>query len=358
MSSSLFLRSTRPVASIIATRTIQQQKQAAAVSSFTSTVVKRYNATYYGNKGKILASLPYFQSIDPEESPIKYLQNWQDISIVKHEGRAFDADLELLDKNKTFYFPRLKATSLSGHEVLVPETYSTKPIKLIAFALNTYGENATKTWLEPFVQQYGLNHPQIHIVEICFLEWKWLSIFTNSIVSAMKSSKEKLIRKAKKKSNTSGSGSNEAAGAADEASLLAHAYDNILISVGTIMDFAKAARLPNKYTGYVCLVDAENKVRWRGCGRMMVGGGSRSSVDSTTDTDTTTAPAADVDVEGDSSNPSVGVTGRPIGPYNRYNEFEVLVRCTNELLKEVKTGSAATPTVVGAGGSSKGRSRR
>jgi hypothetical protein len=192
-------------------------------------MIVRHSATYYGNKGKILASLPYFQSVDPEESPLKYLQNWQDMSIIKHDGRAFDADKELIDKDKTFVFPRLNATSLAGKSVFVPDSYSDKPIKLIAFALNTYGENASKTWLDPFVEKYGLNHPQIHIIEICFLEWKWLSIFSNSIVASMKTSREKAIKKnAKKRASISEQQK-------EELTLINHAYDNIVISVGTIM---------------------------------------------------------------------------------------------------------------------------
>ena len=131
-------------------------------------ICRRNCATYYGNKGKITACIPYFQSIDPEESPIKYLQHWNDMSIIKHDGRAFDADKELLDPNNTFTFPRLKATSLTNKEMIVPESYVDKPLKFVVFSLNKYGENASKTWLEPFVQKYGYNHPKIHIIEICF----------------------------------------------------------------------------------------------------------------------------------------------------------------------------------------------
>ena len=113
---------------------------------FTICIPRRYCATYYGNKGKITACIPYFQSVDPEESPIKYLQHWNDMSVIKHEGRIFDADKTLLDPIDSFTFPRLKATSLNGKEVLVPESYNDKPLKFIVFALNKYGENATKTW--------------------------------------------------------------------------------------------------------------------------------------------------------------------------------------------------------------------
>jgi len=172
--------------------------------------------TYYGNKGKILASIPYFQSVDPEESPVKYLQHWSDMSVIKQEGRVFDADKGLLDPNNTFIFPRLKATTLSNKEISVPDAFADKPVKLIVFSLNKYGENATKTWLDPFVEKYGSNHPKIHIVEVCFLEYKWLSMFQSTIISSMKANKQKLMGEVGSKSSP-------------------NAFDNVVVSIGTIM---------------------------------------------------------------------------------------------------------------------------
>lgn len=172
--------------------------------------------TYYGNKGKILASIPYFQSVDPEESPVKYLQYWSDMSVIKREGRVFDADRGLLDPNNTFVFPRLKATTLSNKEITVPDSFDDKPVKFVVFSLNKYGENATKTWLDPFVAKYGHDHPQIHIVELCFLEYNWLSMFKGTIMSSMRASKEKLMAE---------SGLTRAS----------NALDNVVVSIGTIM---------------------------------------------------------------------------------------------------------------------------
>jgi hypothetical protein len=172
--------------------------------------------TYYGNKGKILASIPYFQSVDPEESPVKYLQHWSDMSVVKQEGRVFDADRSLLDPNSTFIFPRLKAITLSNKEIEVPDAFGDKPLKFIVFSLNKYGENATKTWLDPFVRKYGYDHPKIHIVEVCFLEYKWLSMFQSTIISSMKAAKQKLMTETGAQSRPS-------------------SFDNVVVSIGTIM---------------------------------------------------------------------------------------------------------------------------
>lgn len=177
------------------------------------------NPTYYGNKGKIAASFPYFQSVDPEESPAKYQQHWGDMSIIKNNGRAFDADVVLLDKNNTFSFPRLKAKNLNGKDILVPDSYNQKPIKFVKFALNAYGEKAAKTWTEPFVNEYGYNHKKIEIIEICFLEWKWLSIFTNSIISSLKSNTIKNVKDIVLKQNVS----------------MDQILNNVCVSVGTIM---------------------------------------------------------------------------------------------------------------------------
>ena len=60
--------------------------------------------------------------------------------------------------------------------------------------------------------------------------------------------------------------------------------------------------MPNKYTGYTCLLDCNNKIRWRGCGRMMNG------------------------------IPDIARKQNPLN--NRYNELPFLLNCTDKLLKE------------------------
>jgi hypothetical protein len=62
--------------------------------------------------------------------------------------------------------------------------------------------------------------------------------------------------------------------------------------------------LPNKYTGYVYLVDKYNRVRWRGCGLTL-------------------------------STPVGGQTGTEAGVGSiEQVEIDNLIRCTRELLKE------------------------
>ena len=39
-----------------------------------------------------------------------------------------------------------------------------------------------------------------------------------------------------------------------------------MLSFGNVDDFSAHLLVPNKFTGYVVVLDKDNKVRWRGCG--------------------------------------------------------------------------------------------
>ena len=39
-----------------------------------------------------------------------------------------------------------------------------------------------------------------------------------------------------------------------------------MLSFGNVAEFSAHLLLPNKFTGYVVVLDKDNKVRWRGCG--------------------------------------------------------------------------------------------
>ena len=50
--------------------------------------------------------------------------------------------------------------------------------------------------------------------------------------------------------------------------LITIAHDRTLLVFGGLKDLADKLHIPNKYTGYIFLLDEDNRVRWRGSGRM------------------------------------------------------------------------------------------
>lgn len=245
-------------------------------------------SNYMQNRGKILPCIPFFQSVDPEESPVKYMQHWQDISIIKKNGRVFEPDQGLLDPMQTFNFPRVQAQSLYNEKVILPETFGEKPVKVLAFSLSKYGERATATWMEPVLQRYGPNHPHIQIFELFFMEWKFLSFFQQTILNTIKSQKFSEFKALNLKEDPEKCLRNVGVSFGDVLVRYVFVFSakeflSCIVSF-CAQEFAKAVRLPNKYTGgmveswwfagsdcvccvgYVCLLDRHNRVRWRACG--------------------------------------------------------------------------------------------
>ena len=188
------------------------------------------------------------------KSDTQTLARWLDVSVVKKKGRAFESDGGLLPAKGAQVFPRIKGYSLNCKDVVVPDSIidqatsnnsssssgSSKrngSVRLLAFSFKHYGFTLVRTWLTPFLEKFGKGPlSPVPAIEVCFVEYGFLSLTKNVFATNLKSQVD------------------------------AAQHDLTALSFGGVMDFAAQLQLPNKYTGYVYLVDGKNRVRWRGCG--------------------------------------------------------------------------------------------
>ena len=193
-------------------------------------------------------------AVEHYKSDTQTLARWLDVSVVKKKGRAFDADTELIPAKGAKIFPLIKGYSLNSKDVRVPDSIvqdallltdaskkdnsSGGGVRLVAFSFKHYGFTLVRSWLTPFLEKFGHGpKAQIPAIEICFVEYGFLSLTKNIFATNLKTQ------------------------------ILPSQHDLTALSFGGVMDFAAALQLPNKYTGYVYLIDNNNRVRWRGCGQ-------------------------------------------------------------------------------------------
>jgi hypothetical protein len=138
---------------------------------------------------------------DYKKNPAQPAQ-WLDFAIIKENGRAFDADRAIYAKEKAYKFPPVLAYTLKGEEKIFPDQ-AEGTVKLVAFSFKEFGSNLLRSWMDPFIAKYGstghlsrnaedLAHSehapvfnQAVTVEICFVEYKFLSfaktLFANTL---------------------------------------------------------------------------------------------------------------------------------------------------------------------------------
>ena len=86
------------------------------------------------------------------------LAKWLDVSIVKQNGRCFDADRILIKKQHANMFPNIKAHTLSGKDITVPTGITGSGVKLLVFSFKHYGFTLVRSWLDPFIECFANNH--------------------------------------------------------------------------------------------------------------------------------------------------------------------------------------------------------
>lgn len=186
------------------------------------------------------------------KSDTQTLANWLDIGIVSRKGRAFSADYKVLDENsmEAMIFPFLKVSTLNGEDVTLPDALVTSieeeeegaavtsGVKVVCFSFKQYGFGLLRSWLEPIWGKYGQGvSASVPTLEICFVEYSFLSMAKSMFVSSIK---EKV----------------------PEAN-----HPLTALCFGGVMDFSAHLLLPNKFTGYLVVLDKNNRVRWRSCGQ-------------------------------------------------------------------------------------------
>lgn len=201
------------------------------------------------------------------------LANFLDLSVITRKGRVFGADRTVSRVEESMSFPLLHKNvySLTGEAVSVPDGIlntgntvnaicgekesasnnasanytasdksslsSSSHVKLVAFSFKQYGFTLIRSWLDPFYEQFGRGpHAVVPTVELCFVEWGFLSFLRRLFLEDVK-------RRT----------------AVENHGLTALVF-------GGINEFCAPLLVPNKFTGYVYLLDKHNRVRWKGCG--------------------------------------------------------------------------------------------
>mmetsp|Transcript_19694 Transcript_19694/g.19794 ORF Transcript_19694/g.19794 Transcript_19694/m.19794 type:complete len:236 (+) Transcript_19694:178-885(+) len=186
-----------------------------------------------------------FSSLEDYKSDPKVLTAWLDVSIIKRNGKAFQTDISLIPVEEALIFPDVRVFTLIDTEAKFPtDVPGLQGVKLISFSISRYGFNLLRGWLDPFRERFQNNNEEIPSIEICFVEHSFLSWARSVFLSNLKT----------------------------EISCCHYATTGLCF--GGVWDFASSLRIPNKYTGYIFLLDSNNRIRWRACGSA-----------STTDTD-------------------------------------------------------------------------
>lgn len=120
-------------------------------------------------------------------------------------------------------------------KILPATTTPPRKAKLVVFAFKQYGLGLLPSFYTPFLDKYHEN-PHVELIEICFVEHKFLSLLKGMFISGLK-------RK-----------------------ISSDRHANTGYVFGGVMDIAERMNLPNVFTGYAFLLDTDNKIRWQRCG--------------------------------------------------------------------------------------------
>eukprot|EP01031_Cornospumella_fuschlensis_P039508 gene39508-48102_t len=114
-----------------------------------------------------------------------------DSSIISQNGRAFDADSQLLDRHRTITFPSVSCTSLLNQQALLPQDCSAD-VKLLVLSFKHYGFTVVRSWLDPFLtvcnqrSSSSSEAKKFAAIELCFFEHRFLSFARGYVGSGVK----------------------------------------------------------------------------------------------------------------------------------------------------------------------------
>lgn len=114
------------------------------------------------------------------------LANWLNVGIVKQKGRAFNADHHLIAVSKAVTFPQIKCTTLNDASVIFPDDIKGKA-KLVIISFKQYGFTLVRSWMDPFILKYPSTNSDVQVVEICFVEYGFLSMAKGMFINTLKS---------------------------------------------------------------------------------------------------------------------------------------------------------------------------
>lgn len=186
-------------------------------NSFTNEEVEKYKKAFHGMDG------------------------WLDMSILSKEGRAYEPATEISSPGQSsLVFPNLSCSPLtSGNSISIPGDLDAC-VKLVAFSLKHYGFLRNRAWIDAFEAEFKtpLNplNSKVVMAEMCFVEFSFLSIAKGLVTQGIKNQ------------------------------LQPSQIDSTYVKFGGVMELAHKLLLPNAYTGYIYLLDKQNRVRWKACG--------------------------------------------------------------------------------------------
>lgn len=119
------------------------------------------------------------------------LSDRQSVKILHKDGRAFPPGtsmLPLYNLNTAEYFPAIKAVTLDGKDVEVPESYNAN-VKLVGVSFQGYGYELLTSWLDPFCKKYpqGASDNSVKTIQVCWNKYRFLSLFKNFFIRTIKS---------------------------------------------------------------------------------------------------------------------------------------------------------------------------
>jgi hypothetical protein len=111
---------------------------------------------------------------------------WRSTAVFKNYGRVYDADKELLQDGQTKAFPAVKCLSLTGKDAIYPDNIDAD-VKLVGLSFKQYGQDACKSWLYPFSQNFKSEYDRVKVGELLINEFQILSGLQFMFVSGAKS---------------------------------------------------------------------------------------------------------------------------------------------------------------------------
>jgi hypothetical protein len=120
------------------------------------------------------------------------LARWLDVSVVKRQGRAFDADSQLIPAKNAMQFPQIQVSDLHGQSVVIPQVVDAD-VKLVVFSFKHYGFSLVRSWMDPFLARFPSppypptsSSSSIVAVEMCFVEFGFLSMAKSMFAASIK----------------------------------------------------------------------------------------------------------------------------------------------------------------------------
>ncbi len=170
----------------------QRSPVASRFNYSTSHCCQSYPSEDPSYSGRLGVGGPTEEDIKKYRADSQTLARWLDVSVVKRKGRAFDADTQLIPAKNAHKFPQIQVSSLHGEQAVIPQVVDAD-VKLIVFSFKHYGFSLVRSWMDPFLARFptppyppSSSSSSATAVEICFVEFGFLSMAKNLFASSIK----------------------------------------------------------------------------------------------------------------------------------------------------------------------------